>query len=979
MASFDPNRIGFLLDSSDDITTAQHFDAPSTFNNPLLDRRHKLNLRNRVTQQVTELKHLTALGGCTDSQRCEEQAAVLHIAPGVMRAPLPLFSDTCHNDRADKIHTFGFEAKGQAIKDFCALPLEAGAQDSSSRVFVWIQSSGIGKTRAMYQLQSSPQIIPVCMRLATRAQPHGEVAPDLPVWSQILSTSETICSCRSIFTHTRGVNEAVQAEILLGITAHVFWILAVVSKAVGWEDLYAKIESCAESCDSSSWIELCNSDQLVHLTYSQRLALRQSYVLVLQNGGADQGVALIHQQIRSQRRLSHHADQSLETHTSIARRCLSLPSVESEFVNALQLLTAVSVTLTGDDAGAGAAMQVVLGVDELQVAQHALERSSVDCGSRDWFLDWQEAIVRCLNVCSSVVICGTTFALCEMVGENITSPLRHIMKPFYGRHFLSGDDIADVCRQYFNLPDSTGTLLAPWEKQVRMLAGRPLWFYQHFWECFIVHCRKWSSDAVTRDSDDVASLIKTAAQQALQKAGRDLVSSLAKVDKLPLRRCGLNPHEQLQNLYLNCKLSGGGREPGQMHCVVDDAKIWLAAAFPIKVTEENGGTTIAYRVTWNDEPIFRRALLGFGDANYLVDSKYPGQIMPVMRFLQKTIAQPGTGVQTLKGSALECYLVLKLLQRSFVQGECCLLQLLEPWLAPPSSEWNAIECGLGDRRVCLRYGKDVACSTLADNQNVRTSFCLMADGNRPFHDTVFFNIDVHAGPDLAFWTYKVDETGQKLQDSYRLVVLQAKSRTQVTWSDTMKSLMPERAYHKASHTVQKAATNALARGPLSYPWIRVPVNHGGYTKTLCDHVMKWNLAWQANAGKSAEVARKKAESQKTKKRTVEKPYVEKRLLRSSGRTHIIPLCVPTNEGSEMSLMLQSTRRKILCYCSTARRTKAKACRHRGSEADNVVPEIGTAGRPINNAYVSLAAHTLCCFRTHVHTAPPFEQDASLLV
>lgn len=431
----------------------------------------------------------------------------------------------------------------------------------------------------------------------------------------------------------------------------------------------------------------------------------------------------------------------------------------------------------------------------------------------------------------------------------------------------------------------------------------------------MVQCRRWAPGAVARDSDGVASLVETAAREALQKAGQNLVSSLAKVDKLPSRPSTINPHEQLQNLYLSCKLGGGGGKTGEMRCVIDDARIWLAAAFPIKVTEGSEGTTITYRVTWDDEPIFRRALLDFGDDNYLVDPRRPEQLMPVMRAWQTTIAQPGTSVQTLKGSAFERYLVLKLLQRSAVQGgECSILQLLEPWLAPPSEQWNATECGLGDRRVCLRYGKDVACPTLADNQNVHTSFCLMADGDRPFHDTVFFNIDVHAGPDLAFWTYKVDATGQKLQDSYRLVVLQAKSRTQVTWSDTMKSLMPERAYHKASHTLKKAAANALARGPLSHPWIRVPVNHGGYTKTLCDHVMKWNLAWRAKAEQSAEVARKKAERQKTKKRTAKKPYVEKRLVRNSGRTHIVPLCVPTNEGSEMSLLLQSTGRG---YSATA--------------------------------------------------------------
>lgn len=48
------------------------------------------------------------------------------------------------------------------------------------------------------------------------------------------------------------------------------------------------------------------------------------------------------------------------------------------------------------------------------------------------------------------------------------------MQPFYGRHFLSGDEIVEVCHKYLALPVSTGSSVPEWEQKVRILAGRPL-------------------------------------------------------------------------------------------------------------------------------------------------------------------------------------------------------------------------------------------------------------------------------------------------------------------------------------------------------------------------------------------------------------------------------------------------------------------------------------------------------------------------
>lgn len=143
----------------------------------------------------------------------------------------------------------------------------------------------------------------------------------------------------------------------------------------------------------------------------------------------------------------------------------------------------------------------------------------------------------------------------------------------------------------------------------------------------------------------------------------------------------------------------------------------------------------------------------------------------------------------------------------------------------------------------------MSCPRLTTTPTVRTSFSLMTDGDQPLHDTIFFNIDEHAGPDIAFWSYQVDPAGRKRQHSYRLVVVQAKSRMQVTWAKTMKRLMPERAYCKTSPELRQVAAKAMATGPLSHPWIRVPVNHGGYSKTLCKYVMNWNRTCQALAEK----------------------------------------------------------------------------------------------------------------------------------
>lgn len=216
----------------------------------------------------------------------------------------------------------------------------------------------------MYELQNISGVILVCVHLATRAQAHGSVASGMPVWSTVLSVSTAICSSSPQATQETKVNEAVQAEILLGITAHVFWILAVVSKAIGWEELYTQLASCSDQCDEKKWSQFCHIDKMNEFSDEQRSALRKAYVLVLRNGGAEKGVGLIHRQLRSQPGLRRCPTPANLTANGVVGRFLSLERVGAELDNALGLLAEVSRLLTGE--AMSHQPQIVLGVDELR-------------------------------------------------------------------------------------------------------------------------------------------------------------------------------------------------------------------------------------------------------------------------------------------------------------------------------------------------------------------------------------------------------------------------------------------------------------------------------------------------------------------------------------------------------------------------------------------------------------------------------------
>lgn len=152
-----------------------------------------------------------------------------------------------------------------------------------------------------------------------------------------------------------------------------------------------------------------------------------------------------------------------------------------------------------------------------------------------------------------------------------------------------------------------------------------------------------------RGAAAVAVAVVSAAEEALTIAGRSLRKTLERVDERCIQADGINPREQLQNLYLCCKLGSGG-STGEMRCAVDNACTFLAAAFPIQVTEAKSAVTISYTVTWDDEPIFREVLLQFGDDHYL--KAEPTSLMPLMTAWQTTMAQPHIAVSSLRGGGV---------------------------------------------------------------------------------------------------------------------------------------------------------------------------------------------------------------------------------------------------------------------------------------------------------------------------------------
>lgn len=329
------------------------------------------------------------------------------------------------------------------------------------------------------------------------------------------------------------------------------------------------------------------------------------------------------------------------------------------------------------------------------------------------------------------------------------------------------------------LPPST-------QNRLVKLRGRPLFFFNHFWEKlwgYIHH----NAGLNTVDAKALIQLIDKAADAAFQQAVSSALKNLRELYEDQRMRAELSTTRALiKELYIALRMNGG-------HVRIKSTAMQHLIAYAFFALEPTSDLLPVDMLGDDAELVFSNALLSFG--NRLVIAALEPAADPVFSLLSTRLGLRDLDTfdfsTSVKGRGLEilvAWSILRLCTRAG-QGPCSLREIFNH-LAAAQFE---LPTGLDNLQVNVQRAVS-AKSTRLDGE---TDFHLFFRG---YDDAVLYALDEMAGGDLAFCA--TDAHGERI-----LVLWQVKAKQQTSLQDCLRSSHP--AWQYVGETERQALTSGL--------------------------------------------------------------------------------------------------------------------------------------------------------------------------
>jgi hypothetical protein len=410
------------------------------------------------------------------------------------------------------------------------------------------------------------------------------------------------------------------------------------------------------------------------------------------------------------------------------------------------------------------------------------------------------------------VICGPWLELSEQVELPRFSCVHDRVSSLHHASFIGEEEMIRSLSRYFviDAPLSESTM-----ELLRQLSGRPVWFFDTFWQQLWNHVggtsAVWgtSSTAVTTESTGVllpaapatsaavpslSDHIEMAARAAIE-LNRQSANRIVKRSWEDATERGDGDRHSMfslcRELYAALKMNGGVVDITQPSATNDAIRFGLLALEPAK----KGGAVSALL---SKEPCIAAALEAIGD-DLVVRSRNKPDDDPIYQVLSasKTMGQIASFHLTtsVKGPVLELFVVWSALRAGIIAGgrPVSLFSILAPYFSSGC--------------ISMPMGKllDGWCMTATRARNLNelkkedhTAVC----SNWPFglnaatDDVILHGIDGDAGADVVF-AVTDSKSGAR-----RLVLVQAKAQEKASLAECLRSATPAWQYTRTQHRRQ---------------------------------------------------------------------------------------------------------------------------------------------------------------------------------